>query len=56
MNKKAKQLCEIALQLDEFERKQIICILTASMLNDISYKEANKAYNEIIKALSKNIG
>ncbi len=55
MKKITRQLCEIALQLSEYERKQIICILVASMLSEISYKDAHNSYNEIIKALKKNI-
>jgi len=40
------------LQLCEYQRKQIISILIASMLTDYSNKEAKKIYNDIIKKLS----
>jgi len=37
--------------LDEYQRKQIISVLIASMLTDLSNKEANKIYDEIINKL-----
>ena len=37
--------------LPEYKRKQILSILIASMLTDLSNKEAENTYNEIINKL-----
>ncbi len=52
MNKRTKKIIKQIIPLYEYERKQIISILIASMLTDYSNKEARKIYNKIIKELS----
>ena len=52
MNKRTKKIVKEIIQLYEFERKQIISILIASMLTEYSDKEARKIYDKIIKELS----
>ena len=52
MNKRTKKIIKQIIPLCEYERKQIISILIASMLTDYSNKEARKIYNKIIKELS----
>ena len=37
----------------EYQRKQAISILIASMLNDISNKQAKKLYNQVVDKLYK---
>jgi len=53
MNKRTEQIIKEILCLYEYEQKQIISILIASMLNEKSNKDAKKIYNKIIKQLSK---
>ena len=50
--KRVEKIAEQIFSLYEFERKQIISILIASMLTDYSNKEAKKIYNDIVKKLS----
>ena len=50
--RKLDKIIKQILQLCEYERKQIISILIASMLTEYSNKEARKIYNKIIKELS----
>ena len=52
MNTKTKELLQTIIDLPEFERKQIISVLIASMLNSESYEDAKETYDEIIKKLS----
>ena len=51
MKTKTKKIIGKIFLLDEYQRKQIISILIASMLNELSNKEAKKTYNEIINKL-----
>ena len=53
MNKRTEKIVKQIIPLYEFERKQIISILIASMLTDYSNKEARKIYDKIIKQLNK---
>lgn len=53
MNKRTEKIVKQIIPLYEFERKQIISILIASMLTDYSNKEAKKIYDKIIKQLNK---
>jgi hypothetical protein len=52
MNTKTKELLQTIIDLPEFERKQIISVLIASMLNSESYDDAKETYDNIIKKLS----
>jgi hemoglobin-like flavoprotein len=52
MNKRTEKIIKQIIPLYEYERKQIISILIASMLTDYSNKEAKKIYDNIIKELS----
>jgi len=52
MNKRTEKIIKQIISLYEYERKQIISILIASMLTDYSNKEAKKIYDNIIKELS----
>lgn len=52
MNTRTKELLQTIIDLPEFERKQIISVLIASMLNSESYDDAKETYDEIIKKLS----
>jgi hemoglobin-like flavoprotein len=52
MNKRTEKIVKQIIPLYEYERKQIISILIASMLTDYSNKEAKKIYDNIIKELS----
>jgi len=53
MKNKTKKLISQIFSLDEYQRKQIISVLIASMLTDLSNKEANKIYDEIINKLKE---
>jgi len=53
MKKEIENLLAYAIQLDEYERKQIISVLIASMLTDESNNEAEKKYNKIINTLKQ---
>lgn len=55
MTKEVKEIIELSLNLYEYERKQIISCLIASMLTDKSNKDAEKSYNEIVNKLQKHI-
>ena len=55
MTREAKEIIELSLNLYEYERKQIISCLIASMLTDKSNKNAERSYNEIINKLQKHI-
>lgn len=52
MNTKTKILLQEIIDLPEFERKQIISVLIASMLNSESYEDAKQTYDDIIAKLS----
>ncbi len=52
MNNTTKELLQAIINLPEFERKQIISVLIASMLNSESYDDAKETYDEIIKILN----
>jgi len=52
MKTKTKEILQDIIDLPEFERKQIISILVASMLNSESYEDAKETYNDIISKLS----
>jgi len=54
MKNKTKKIITKILKLHEYQRKQIISVLIASMLNDLSNKEAHKIYDEIITKLSNH--
>jgi phenylalanyl-tRNA synthetase beta subunit len=51
MDKETKKMIYNIMLLPEYKRKQILSILIASMLNELSNKEAEKTYNEIINKL-----
>jgi hypothetical protein len=51
MDKETKQIITKIMILPEYQRKQILSILIASMLNELSNKEAENTYNEIINKL-----
>jgi phenylalanyl-tRNA synthetase beta subunit len=51
MKNKTKKIIGKIFLLDEYQRKQIISILIASMLTDLSNKDAHKIYDEIINKL-----
>jgi len=52
MDNKTKNLIKKLFLLNEYQRKQIISILIASMLTDLSNKEAHKIYDKIINQLN----
>tara|TARA_S200000501_G_scaffold375568_1_gene427953 strand:+ start:2435 stop:2593 length:159 start_codon:yes stop_codon:yes gene_type:complete len=52
MDKEIENIATMCLNLPEYQRKQIISILIASMLTEKSDKDARKAYNKIISTLS----
>lgn len=52
MRKELETICMILVNLPEYERKQIMSVLLASMLNDIPNEEARRTYDEIISKLS----
>ena len=51
MNRDTKHVIEQSLQLQEYQRKQIISVLIASMLTDMSNDEAKQIYNNILNKL-----
>ena len=53
MDKETKQMITKIMLLPEYKRKQILSILIASMLTELSNKEAENTYNEIINKLKK---
>lgn len=50
-----ENLLSYAISLNEYERKQIIAVLIASMLNDSANDEAKNKYDNIINTLEENI-
>ena len=52
MKTKTKEILQSIVDLPEFERKQIISVLIASMLNNESYEDAKKTYDQIIDKLA----
>ena len=52
MNKQILNILDEVMLLEEYQRKQIISILIASMLNDYSNNEARQIYNNIINQLN----
>ncbi len=53
MDKETKKMITKIMLLPEYKRKQILSILIASMLSELSNKEAEKTYNKIINKLKK---
>ena len=53
MKADTKLLLKKIIELPEYERKQIISVLIASMLNPESNKDAQEMYENIINKLSK---
>ena len=53
MKADTKLLLQEIIDLPEYERKQIISVLIASMLNPESNKDAQETYDNIINQLSK---
>tara|TARA_R110000824_G_scaffold696_1_gene4338 strand:+ start:766 stop:927 length:162 start_codon:yes stop_codon:yes gene_type:complete len=53
MKADTKLLLQEIIDLPEYERKQIISVLIASMLHNESFDEAKKTYDNIISELSK---
>ena len=53
MKADTKLLLQEIIDLPEYERKQIISVLIASMLNSESYNDAKLTYDNIINQLSK---
>lgn len=51
MNTNTQKLLGKLLLLPEYERKQIISCLIASMLSDVSHNQAKKTYDNVIKEL-----
>jgi hypothetical protein len=51
MHRDTKNVIEQALILQEYQRKQIISVLIASMLTDMSNSEAKQIYDNIINKL-----
>ncbi len=52
MRKELETICTILVNLPEFERKQIMSVLLASMLNDIPEQQARRTYEKITSMLS----
>ena len=52
MKTKTKEILKTIIDLPEFECKQIISVLIASMLNSESNEDAKKTYDDIIAKLS----
>ena len=55
MKKETESILAYAIRLEEYERKQIISVLIASMLNDGANDEAKNKYDNIINTLKENI-
>ena len=53
MKADTKLLLQEIIDLPEYERKQIISVLIASMLNSESYEDAKLTYDNIINQLNK---
>ncbi len=53
MESNTKIILKKIIELPEYERKQIISVLIASMLNPESNKDAQEMYKNIINQLSK---
>jgi len=53
MESNTKIILKKIIDLPEYERKQIISVLIASMLNPESNKDAQEMYENIINQLSK---
>ena len=53
MESNTKIILKKIIDLPEYERKQIISVLIASMLNSESYDDAKLTYDNIINQLSK---
>lgn len=52
MREELQTICMILVNLPEYERKQIMSVLLASMLNDLPNKEAQQTYESIISKLN----
>jgi hypothetical protein len=53
MEEITKSAIKHIVEQPEYQRKQAISILIASMLNDISNKQAKKLYDEVVDKLYK---
>jgi len=53
--KEVQRIVKECIQLKEYEQKQIISCLIASMLTDKSNRDAEKSYNEIVNKLQEHI-
>ena len=51
MDQELEDICSVLLQRPEYQRKEVISVLIASMLTEMSDKEAKKTYDKLIKAL-----
>lgn len=52
MREELETICTILVNLEEYERKQIMSVLLASMLNDFPNQQAKETYNSIISKLN----
>ena len=52
MRQELETICTILVNLPEYERKQIMSVLLASMLNNLSNEEAQATYYSIISKLN----
>ena len=52
MREELQTICMILVNLPEYEKKQIMSVLLASMLDDIPNEEARNTYEEIISKLN----
>lgn len=55
MDQELEGICSVLLQRPEYQRKEVISVLIASMLTEMSDKEAKKTYNKLIKALRNEL-
>ena len=47
MDQELEDICSVLLQRPEYQRKEVISILIASMLTEMSDKEAKKTYDKL---------
>lgn len=52
MRKELETICTILVNLPEYERKQIMSVLLASMLNEYPEQKARETYERITSMLS----
>lgn len=53
MEEQLQNVIRYLIQLDEYKRKQVISILTASMLSELSDAQAREIYNKIIEQFKR---